>query len=56
MSTLCVRDILKERMGRCYKSDTEGCLHTSGRIHDDFSRLQFLHAHSEASALTNELC
>jgi hypothetical protein len=29
---------------------------TSGRIDDDFSRLQFLYAHSEASALTNELC
>ena len=28
---------------------------TSGRIYDDFSRLLFLHAHREASALTNEL-
>ena len=27
----------------------------SGRIYDDFSRLLFLHAHREASALTNEL-
>jgi hypothetical protein len=28
---------------------------TSGRIYDDFSRLLFLHAHREASALGNEL-
>ena len=28
---------------------------TGGRIYDDFSRLLFLHAHREASALTNEL-
>ena len=28
---------------------------TSGRIYDDFSRLLFLHAHREASALPNEL-
>ena len=28
---------------------------TSGRIYDDFSRLMFLHAHREASALVNEL-
>jgi hypothetical protein len=28
---------------------------TSGRIYDDFSRLLFLHARREASALTNEL-
>ncbi len=28
---------------------------TSGRIYDDFSRLLFLHAHREASALANEL-
>ena len=28
---------------------------TSVRIYDDFSRLLFLHAHREASALTNEL-
>ncbi len=28
---------------------------TSGRICDDFSRLLFLHAHREASALANEL-
>ena len=28
---------------------------TSGRIYDDFSRLLFLHAHREASALTTEL-
>ena len=28
---------------------------TSGRIYDDFSRLLFLHAHREASALDNEL-
>jgi hypothetical protein len=28
---------------------------TDGRIYDDFSRLLFLHAHREASALTNEL-
>ena len=27
----------------------------TGRIYDDFSRLLFLHAHREASALTNEL-
>ena len=27
----------------------------SGRIYDDFSRLLFLHAHREASALANEL-
>jgi hypothetical protein len=27
---------------------------TSGRIYDDFSRLLFLHAHREASALANE--
>jgi hypothetical protein len=28
---------------------------TSGRIYDDFSRLLFLHAHREASALANEI-
>ncbi len=28
---------------------------TSARIYDDFSRLLFLHAHREASALVNEL-
>jgi hypothetical protein len=28
---------------------------TSGRIYEDFSRLLFLHAHREASALTNEI-
>ena len=28
---------------------------TSGRIYDDFSRLLFLHANREASALANEL-
>jgi hypothetical protein len=28
---------------------------TGGRIYDDFSRLLFLHAHREASALVNEL-
>ena len=28
---------------------------TSGRVYDDFSRLLFLHAHREASALTNEV-
>ena len=28
---------------------------TSGRIYEDFSRLLFLHAHREASGLTNEL-
>ena len=28
---------------------------TSGRIYDDFLRLLFLHAHREASALTNEI-
>ena len=28
---------------------------TSGRHYDDFSRLQFLHAHREVSTLTNEL-
>ncbi len=27
----------------------------TGRIYDDFSRLLFLHAHREASALTNEI-
>ena len=27
----------------------------AGRIYDDFSRLLFLHAHREASALANEL-
>jgi hypothetical protein len=28
---------------------------TSGRVYDDFSRLLFLHAHREASALNNEI-
>ena len=28
---------------------------TGGRIYDDFSRLLFLHAHRETSALANEL-
>ncbi len=28
---------------------------TTGRIYEDFSRLLFLHAHREASALANEL-
>jgi hypothetical protein len=28
---------------------------TTGRIYEDFSRLLFLHAHREASALTNEI-
>jgi hypothetical protein len=28
---------------------------TTGRIYDDFSRLLFLHAHREASALANEI-
>ncbi len=28
---------------------------TTGRLYDDFSRLLFLHAHREASALTNEI-
>ena len=28
---------------------------TAGRIYDDFSRLLFLNAHREASALANEL-
>ncbi len=28
---------------------------TSDRVHDDFSRLLFLHAHREASALSNEI-
>jgi hypothetical protein len=28
---------------------------TTGRIYDDFSRLLFLHAHREASALPNEI-
>ena len=28
---------------------------TSGRIYDDFSRLLFLHAHREASVLSNEI-
>ena len=28
---------------------------TSGRVHDDFSRLLFLHAHREALALANEI-
>jgi hypothetical protein len=28
---------------------------TSGRLHDDFISLLFLHAHGEASALANEL-
>ena len=28
---------------------------TSDRVYDDFSRLLFLHAHREASALTHEL-
>ncbi len=27
---------------------------TTGRLYDDFSRLLFLHAHRETSALTNE--
>ncbi len=27
---------------------------TTGRLHDDFGRLLFLHAHREASALVNE--
>jgi hypothetical protein len=27
----------------------------SGRVHDDFSRLLFLHGHRESSALTNEI-
>ncbi len=28
---------------------------TSGRIYDDFLRLLFLHAHREASALSNDI-
>jgi hypothetical protein len=28
---------------------------TSGRVYDDFSRLLFLHAHREASDLSNEI-
>ena len=28
---------------------------TAGRIYEDFSRLLFLHAHREASSLTNEI-
>ncbi len=28
---------------------------TSGRVYDDFSRLLFLHAQREASALSNEI-
>ncbi len=28
---------------------------TTGRVYDDFSRLLFLHAHGEASALSNEI-
>ena len=28
---------------------------TTGRVYDDFSRLLFLHAHREASALSNEI-
>ena len=28
---------------------------TTGRLYDDFSRLLFLHAHREASALSNEI-
>jgi hypothetical protein len=28
---------------------------TSGRVYDDFSRLLFLHAHREASTLSNEI-
>ena len=32
-----------------------GAVDTAGRIYDDFSRLLFLHAHREASALANEL-
>ncbi len=28
---------------------------TSGRVYDDFSRLLFLHAHREDSALSNEI-
>jgi hypothetical protein len=28
---------------------------TTGRVYDDFSRLLFLHAHREASALANEI-
>ena len=28
---------------------------TTGRLYDDFSRLLFLHAHREASALANEI-
>jgi hypothetical protein len=28
---------------------------TPGRVYDDFSRLLFLHAHREASALANEI-
>ena len=30
-------------------------VNTSGRLYEDFIRLLFLHAHREASALTNEL-
>ncbi len=30
-------------------------VHNTGRLHDDFSRLLFLHAHREASTLTNEI-
>ncbi len=28
---------------------------TTGRVYDDFSRLLFLHAHCETSALANEI-
>jgi hypothetical protein len=34
---------------------TSAAVDTSDRIYDDFSRLLFLHAHREPSALGNEL-
>jgi hypothetical protein len=30
-------------------------IHTTGRLYEDFSRLLFLHAHRDASALSNEI-
>jgi hypothetical protein len=37
------------------KENKKVLLDTKGRVYDDFSRLLFLHAHREASALANEI-
>ena len=44
-----------KKRGKRKKNEGRKAADTTGRVYDDFSRLLFLHAHREASALANEI-